>query len=104
MKLPVFGVAVGLTLGSVGYLLYDAGWEDGQREKAKVAQRAQQDLEIAQAVAQQCDRVLVTCQGWQARVGMDLNNVERACVTSDVIRERLKVLLERNNRAKNRPR
>jgi hypothetical protein len=104
----VKGLAVAfwlLVLVSIpSYLFYMAGWEDGSRSASPALRALQQELEISTAISENCDRALVSCQGWQARVGMGLDNVERACVTSDVIRERLKVLLERNNRAKNQQR
>lgn len=31
------------------------------------------------ATAEQCDSVLTTCLGWQARVHMDLQAIEEAC-------------------------
>lgn len=93
-------VVVVWALAAVGvwsYFIYNAGWSDGARKTEEATLRTQHDLEISHIVATNCDRALTSCQGWQARVGMGLDNVERACVTSDVIRERLKVLLERHN-------
>lgn len=100
MKRTLFVFWLLIALAIPSYVFYQTGWQDGVASGAKVVQRMQQDLEIATTINQNCDRALISCQGWQARVGLGLDNVEKACVTTDVIIERLKALLEQTNAKK----